>query len=271
MWRRPTGARCSSASCATCWPYHAAPRPVPPLAHRRADRFTAGARSHGPSAPRASRPCWVSCRSPCPRPSVSDSPAPIPRRSRPRAAWRCSWAACRACWTPASMPPPSGFSTRIGWEVVVCGEEPCCGSLTHHMGKEEDALARARRSIDQWIKADVDAVIVTASGCGTTIKDYGHMLRLDPAYAEKAKTVSAMAKDITEFLLEQDLPEAQGRPEARLSFRLLHAAWPEAQDRAAEAAAPRRLHRHGRARRPSLLRLGRHLQHPPAGDRDQAP
>jgi glycolate oxidase iron-sulfur subunit len=100
--------------------------------------------------------------------------------------------------------------TRLGFEVVVSGEESCCGSLTHHMGKEEDALARARRSIDQWIRAEVDAVIVTASGCGTTIKDYGHMLRLDPAYAEKAKEVSARAKDITEFLIAQDLPEARG-------------------------------------------------------------
>jgi glycolate oxidase iron-sulfur subunit len=100
--------------------------------------------------------------------------------------------------------------TRLGFEVVVSGEEACCGSLTHHMGKEHDALARARRSVDQWTKANVDAVIVTASGCGTTIKDYGHMLRLDPSYAEKAKAISAKAKDITEFLVSLDLPEAQG-------------------------------------------------------------
>ena len=100
--------------------------------------------------------------------------------------------------------------TRLGFEVVVSGEEACCGSLTHHMGKEEDALARARRSVDQWTRADVDHVIVTASGCGTTIKDYGHMLRLDPAYAEKAKAISAKAKDITEFLVKLDLPEANG-------------------------------------------------------------
>ncbi|MEY3082728.1 MAG: glycolate oxidase subunit GlcF [Pseudomonadota bacterium] len=99
---------------------------------------------------------------------------------------------------------------RLGFEVVVSGEEACCGSLTHHMGKEADALARARRSVDQWTKADVDAVIVTASGCGTTIKDYGHMLRLDPAYAEKAKAISAKAKDVTEFLVAQNLPEAKG-------------------------------------------------------------
>ena len=99
---------------------------------------------------------------------------------------------------------------RLGYEVVVSGEEACCGSLTHHMGMEQDALARARRSIDQWTKADVDAVIVTASGCGTTIKDYGHMLRHDEAYAEKARAISAKAKDVTEFLMTQDLPEAQG-------------------------------------------------------------
>ncbi len=100
--------------------------------------------------------------------------------------------------------------TRLGFEVVVAGEEACCGSLTHHMGLEADALARARRSVDQWTAAHVDAVIVTASGCGTTIKDYGHMLRHDEAYAEKAKAISAKAKDVTEFLMMQDLPEAQG-------------------------------------------------------------
>jgi glycolate oxidase iron-sulfur subunit len=100
--------------------------------------------------------------------------------------------------------------TRLGYEVVVSGEESCCGSLTHHMGKEHDALARARRSIDQWTKANVDHVIITASGCGTTVKDYGHMLRLDPDYAEKAKAISAKAKDITEFLSMVNLPEGQG-------------------------------------------------------------
>ena len=100
--------------------------------------------------------------------------------------------------------------TRLGYEVVVSGEETCCGSLTHHMGKEHDALARARRSIDQWTKADVDHVIITASGCGTTIKDYGHMLRLDPDYAGKARDISAKARDITEFLSMAGLPEGRG-------------------------------------------------------------
>jgi glycolate oxidase iron-sulfur subunit len=99
--------------------------------------------------------------------------------------------------------------TRLGIEVVVSGEEACCGSLTHHMGKESDALARARRSVDQWTAASFEAVVITASGCGTTIKDYGHMLRLDPAYAERAAAVSAKAKDVTEFLAGLDLPDGQ--------------------------------------------------------------
>jgi len=108
--------------------------------------------------------------------------------------------------------------TRLGFEVVVSGEEACCGSLTHHMGKEQDALARARRSIDQWLAAKVDAVVITASGCGTTIKDYGHMLRLDPAYAEKAKRISSIAKDISEFLTGAGLPEAKAPRVMRIAY-----------------------------------------------------
>lgn len=102
--------------------------------------------------------------------------------------------------------------TRFGFEVVVSAKEKCCGSLAHHMGEDVEALARARRSIDQWIAADVDAVVITASGCGTTIKDYGHMLRHDPAYAETAARISAMAKDVTEFFGSLDLPEGHAPP-----------------------------------------------------------
>ncbi|WP_285295370.1 glycolate oxidase subunit GlcF [Aureimonas altamirensis] len=99
---------------------------------------------------------------------------------------------------------------RLGVEVVIPRGEGCCGSLTHHMGREDEALASARRNVDAWTRAmdegGLDAIIVTTSGCGTTIKDYGHMLRLDPAYADKAKAVSALAKDVTEFLSTLDLP-----------------------------------------------------------------
>ena len=96
--------------------------------------------------------------------------------------------------------------TRLGFDVVVPRGEPCCGSLEHHMGREEAALAKARANIAQWEKAKVDSIIITASGCGTTIKDYGHMLRLDPAFAERAAAISAKTKDVTEFLTTLDLP-----------------------------------------------------------------
>jgi glycolate oxidase iron-sulfur subunit len=99
---------------------------------------------------------------------------------------------------------------RLGVEVVAPAGEACCGALVHHMGREEQALASARANVDVWTReienGGLDAIIITASGCGTTIKDYGHMLRLDPAYAEKAERVSALAKDITEYLATLDLP-----------------------------------------------------------------
>ena len=89
--------------------------------------------------------------------------------------------------------------------------EGCCGALVHHMGREDEALAAARRNVDAWMReidaGGLDAIVITASGCGTTIKDYGFMLRTDPAYAEKAAKVSALARDITEYLATLDLPE----------------------------------------------------------------
>ena len=94
--------------------------------------------------------------------------------------------------------------TRHGVEVVLPKGEGCCGALVHHMGREHDALAFARKNIDAWMAeiegAGLDAILITASGCGTTIKDYGFMFRNEPAYAERAAKVSGLAKDITEFL-----------------------------------------------------------------------
>ncbi len=103
--------------------------------------------------------------------------------------------------------------TRLGVEVVAPAGEVCCGSLVHHMGREEQALEAARRNVDVWLRevenGGLDAIIITASGCGTTIKDYGFMLRHDEAYAEKAARVSALAKDVTEYLATLDLPQQE--------------------------------------------------------------
>lgn len=105
---------------------------------------------------------------------------------------------------------------RLGIDVVMPKGEGCCGALVHHMGREEAALASARRNVDAWTREiegeGLDAIVITASGCGTTIKDYGFMLRLDPAYAGKAAKVSALAKDVTEYLTTLDLPEPARKP-----------------------------------------------------------
>ncbi|TGS09549.1 glycolate oxidase subunit GlcF [Mesorhizobium sp. M2E.F.Ca.ET.209.01.1.1] len=117
---------------------------------------------------------------------------------------------------PAINDATISLLTRLGVEVVVPEGEGCCGALVHHMGREDQALASARRNVDAWTRAieqgGLDAIIITASGCGTTIKDYGFMLRLDPAYADKAARVSALAKDVTEYLATLDLPEPVRKP-----------------------------------------------------------
>jgi glycolate oxidase iron-sulfur subunit len=94
--------------------------------------------------------------------------------------------------------------TRLGYEVIEPADETCCGSLVHHLGRDREGLAMARHNIDVWTRevdsGGLDAIIITASGCGTTIKDYGFLFREEPAYAAKAARISALARDITEFL-----------------------------------------------------------------------
>ena len=103
--------------------------------------------------------------------------------------------------------------TRHGIEVVLVRDEQCCGALTHHMGRDGDAFASARANITAWLKeADrggLDAILVTTSGCGTVIKDYGYLLREDRDFAGPAAKVSGLAKDITEYLESVELRAQQ--------------------------------------------------------------
>lgn len=102
---------------------------------------------------------------------------------------------------------------RSGVDVIVSAGSGCCGALTQHIGREEEAAMAARRNVDAWAKdiarKPVDAIIVNASGCGTTVKDYGHMLAHDPTYASEARKMSALAKDISEFLTTHDIGPAK--------------------------------------------------------------
>jgi glycolate oxidase iron-sulfur subunit len=93
---------------------------------------------------------------------------------------------------------------RQGVDVVVVKDETCCGALVHSLGKDEEARDYARRNIDAWTavirEKPLDAIVVTTSGCGTMVKDYGNLLARDRGYAERAAYISSLARDITEFI-----------------------------------------------------------------------
>ena len=156
------------------------------------------------------------------------------------------------------------------------GREGCCGALVHHMGREHEALAAARANVDAWMREiegeGLDAILVTASGCGTTVKDYGFMLRTDPAYADKAARVSRA---------RHGRLRVSGRAQSslrRASCPSLTVAYHSACSlqhgqkivaRAEGFAFQSRLRGQRCAGGTSVLRLGRHLQHSPAGDREE--
>ncbi len=104
--------------------------------------------------------------------------------------------------------------TRHGCEVVVAKGSGCCGALVHHLGQEAAALDLARANIDAWererLASGLDAIVINASGCGTTVKDYGFMLREDKAYAEKAARIAALARDVTEVVEALGLSASSG-------------------------------------------------------------
>lgn len=99
--------------------------------------------------------------------------------------------------------------TRLGCDVVVADGAGCCGALTHHMGKTCESHNSAAKNINAWVsemdKDSLDAIVINTSGCGTTVKDYGHMFRNDPL-AENAARVSGIAMDVSELLMQLDMP-----------------------------------------------------------------
>ncbi len=108
---------------------------------------------------------------------------------------------------------------RHGCEVVIPRGASCCGSLVHHLGRQDEALAHARATIDAFERErserGLDAIVANASGCGTTLKDYGFMLRGDSAYAEQAARVSGLARDVSEVIAALGL-----RPPSKEGVRL---------------------------------------------------
>jgi glycolate oxidase iron-sulfur subunit len=129
-----------------------------------------------------------------------------------------------------------------GCEVVAPPDQPCCGALLVHAGEEERALELARRTIDAFERVGVDAIVTNAAGCGSNVKEYGHLLRDDRDYAVRAKAFSAKCKDVTELLAELT-PRAKRHPLAvRVAYHdachLQHAQGIRAQPRALLSSIP---------------------------------
>jgi glycolate oxidase iron-sulfur subunit len=133
-------------------------------------------------------------------------PAEGPRRMRVALMTGCAQKALNTDINDATI----RLLRRLGCEVVIARGQGCCGALTHHMGKAAEAHATAARSIAAFMaevrSGGLDAVVVNTSGCGTTIKDYGHMFRTDPLAADAA-TVAGLALDVSELLVRLGLPE----------------------------------------------------------------
>jgi len=135
-----------------------------------------------------------------------------PAKPRPTARHSRRVLILEGCVQPGLSPNTNAATARVldrlGISITPSPEAGCCGAVDYHLDAQAAGLDRARHNIDAWwpsIANGVEAIVQTASGCGAFIKDYGHLLRADPAYADKAKKVSALAKDLVEVLRAEPL------------------------------------------------------------------
>ncbi len=133
------------------------------------------------------------------------------------------------CVQPAMLPNINSATARVldaaGIQTMVAEEAGCCGAIRSHLGDQAGGLADMRRNIDAWwpsvISNKIEAIVMNASGCGATVKDYGHALAHDEAYADKAKRISELTRDLSELLPELVpllKPRIHRKPTARLAF-----------------------------------------------------
>ena len=127
----------------------------------------------------------------------------------------------RGCVQPALMPAIDAATARVldavGVEAIVEARSGCCGAIDFHLSAVAQAQAHARRNIDAWwphVDRGIEAIVINASGCGAMVKDYAHLLRDDPAYAQKAHRVVALTRDLAEYLPALLQPLAARRPAA---------------------------------------------------------
>ena len=156
--------------------------------------------------------------------------AKLPRRiepARPRPVTRHERQVLmlEGCVQPSLSPNTNAAAARVldrlGISVTAAREVGCCGAVDYHLDAQAAGLDRARRNIDAWwpsLENGAEAIVQTASGCGAFIKEYGHLLNADPAYAEKARKVSALARDLVEILRDEPLEQLGVHSDQRLAF-----------------------------------------------------
>jgi len=123
--------------------------------------------------------------------------------------------------TPNTNAAAARVLDRLGISVTPAPQAGCCGANDYHLNAQDTGLDRARRNIDAWwpaIEAGAEAIVISASGCGAFVKEYGDLLRFDPAYAEKARRVSALARDLVEVIAAEPLDALSGTAKRRIAF-----------------------------------------------------
>jgi len=124
--------------------------------------------------------------------------------------------------TPQTNDAATRILQKLDIELLAAPAAGCCGAVSHHLSAHEEGLDFMRRNIDAWwpyIEQGVEAIVITASGCGTVVKDYAELLKYDARYADKAKKVSALAKDISQILDRENLLELPAtRPSLKVAF-----------------------------------------------------
>ena len=142
-----------------------------------------------------------------------------PVRSQPDATRARSVLLLEGCVQPGLAPHINTATARVldrfGIQTISIASAGCCGAMSHHLSVPAEALDFARRNIDAWwpaIEGGAEAIVITASGCGLFVKDYGHLLRLDERYAAKAARVSMLTKDIGEFIALEPLSTLKVKP-----------------------------------------------------------
>ncbi|MCB2099797.1 MAG: glycolate oxidase subunit GlcF [Rhodobacterales bacterium] len=213
--RRPLGERLMRTLLATVVPRPSVFRLA--LVAGRLGRFAQGLMPGRLKGMVAMAPDRIAAPSPVDRPGVY--PAEGERRKRVVMMSGCAQQVLRPAINEATM----RLLTRLGCEVVVPSGGGCCGAVVLHMGREDEARAAARRNIAAWEKVaaqdgGLDAVVSNASGCGTSVKDYGHLLADDPAWADRAAAMAALTKDVSEVLADLEITPRPGRPYISVAY-----------------------------------------------------